>query len=144
MTRVDFYLLPTDEPAARLQLVCRLAGKAFASLRRLHIHAATPAECALLDRLLWTHEDASFLPHAITHAADPNYPITLGHTVESLADGMALINLADDVPSQFDCFDQVAEIVDEDPDRKARSRKHYRLYREHGCELQHHQLELTT
>lgn len=143
-TRVDFYLLPTVEALARMHFACRLADKALASGRRLHVLTGDRAECEMLSRLLWTHGDTSFRPHAITHASDPDYPVTLGYTADSLTGGSALLNLAPDVPDGYASFEQIAEIVDENPDIKARSRAHYRLYRNHGCSLQHHALGQTS
>lgn len=144
MTRVDFYLLPTLDPDQRLRFACKLADKAFASQRRLHILTTDRAECSTLDHLLWTHQDISFLPHAISDSADLNYPITLGYTHESLAGADVLINLSPEIPAQLEQFRQVAEIVDEDSQRKAAARLHYRLYRERGCDLQHHKMEPVT
>lgn len=141
MTQVDFYLLPTQDATSRLRFVCRLASRAFANQCKLHILSASRAECHILDHLLWSHDDISFLPHSITHAADSEYPITLGYTTESLTGGGALVNLSPEIPAHYLAFEQVAEIVDEDNERKARGRQHYRIYRERGCVLHHHQLE---
>lgn len=141
MTRVDFYLLPTQDAKSRLRFVCRLASKAFVSQRKLHILTASRAECHALDHLLWSHDDISFIPHAITHAADLEYSITLGYTTASLTGGGALVNLTPEIPDQCLVFEHIAEIVDEDNDRKARGRQHYRIYREQGCVLHHHKLE---
>lgn len=143
-TRVDFYLLPTAEPLARLQFACKLADKALASGRRLHVLTGDRSECEMIDRLLWTYGDISFRPHAITDAGNTDYPITLGCTADSLTGGSALLNLAPDVPDHYALFGQIAEIVDENPDIKIRGREHYRLYRSYGCDLQHHALGQTS
>lgn len=140
MTRVDFYLLSTADETARLRVVCRLADKIFGLGQQLHIHTADAEQERSLDRLLWTFQDISFLPHRLTGAESAVVPISLGHDGTPAAGGDVLINLAPDTPHFFSRFERVAEIVDEQPEVRAAGRTRYRFYRDRGYPLQHHQL----
>ena len=140
MTRVDFYLLPTHDAASRLHFVCKLAGKAVSEGIKLHIWTETESESATLDRLLWTYKDISFVPHASVDASKADCPVTLDSYHQPARDGKILINLSQDIPDSIGELERIIEIVDEDTERKTRGRKHYRLYRQYGCNLKHHQL----
>lgn len=140
MTRVDFYLLSTADETARLRVVCRLADKVIGLGQQLHINTSDDEQTRLLDRLLWTFQDISFLPHQLATADPQSVPITLGHDHEPVADADVLINLAPQTPHFFSRFERVAEIVDEQPAVRAAGRERYRFYRDRGYPLQHHQL----
>ena len=140
MTRVDFYLLETTDETARLRVVCRLADKIFGLGQQLYIHTADAEQTQRLDRLLWTFQDISFLPHQIADAAGGAASIRLGHDNAPVAGGDVLINLAPETPHFFSRFERVAEIVDEQPDVRTAGRARYRFYRDRGYPLQHHQL----
>jgi DNA polymerase III subunit chi len=139
MTRVDFYLLPSTDETARLRVVCRLADKIFGLGQQLHIHTADAQQAQKLDRLLWTFQDISFLPHSLAGSESAG-PITVGHDNAPAAGGDVLINLAPDTPHFFSRFERVAEVVDEQPEVRAAGRTRYRFYRDRGYPLQHHQL----
>ncbi|WP_455386104.1 DNA polymerase III subunit chi [Acidihalobacter prosperus] len=140
MTRVDFYLLSTAEETARLRVVCRLADKVFGLGQQLYIHTADAEQTRHLDRLLWTFQDISFLPHSSADDETAMAPIRLGHDQTPAAGGDVLINLAPETPHFFSRFERVAEIVDEQPEVRAAGRTRYRFYRDRGYPLQHHQL----
>ncbi|MEJ2629767.1 MAG: DNA polymerase III subunit chi [Acidihalobacter sp.] len=139
MTRVDFYLLPSTDETARLRVVCRLAVKIFGLGQQLHIHTADAQQAQKLDRLLWTFQDTSFLPHSLV-GSESATPITIGYDNAPATDGDVLINLAPDTPHFFSRFERVAEVVDEQPDVRVAGRTRYRFYRDRGYALQHHQL----
>ncbi|WP_455380933.1 DNA polymerase III subunit chi [Acidihalobacter prosperus] len=140
MTRVDFYLLPTHDANSRLKFVCKLAGKAVSEGIRLHIWTENAAESATLDRLLWTYKDVSFVPHASVDTSQADCPVTLDPHHQPSTQGRILVNLSQDVPDSIESLERIIEIVDEDTERKTQGRKHYRLYRQQGCNLKHHQV----
>jgi DNA polymerase-3 subunit chi len=139
MTRVDFYVLQTAEPAERLRTAMRIADKAFGQGRRVFINAADRDQARALDEQLWSFRPASFLPHAL-HGAAPAEPIAIGWGQEPDGHNDLLINLQLDVPAFFSRFDRVAEVVTQDPDSLAALRNSYRFYRERGYELAKHNL----
>lgn len=141
MTRVDFYILPEDNPPARDLLACRLAEKACKLGHRVYLHADSAAHARQLDELLWTFRAGSFLPHALLdEAPQPPPPILIGCGAEAPPDNDMLINLAAAVPEFFGQFERVAEIVDQGATAREAGRARFRLYRSHGCQPATHEL----
>ena len=69
MTRVDFYILPGGDPHDRRVLACKLTEKAWRQGMKVHIHTRSDAEAEILDKLLWTFRQGSFIPHQKTTAS---------------------------------------------------------------------------
>jgi DNA polymerase IIIc chi subunit len=65
VTSIDFYFNAPD----RLQVACRLAGKAFAQGRSLLVYAPDGETASRIDKLLWTWPATGFLPHCALHDA---------------------------------------------------------------------------
>ena len=141
MTRIDFYVSKETQDAARQTLACRIAEKAYKLGNRIHIHTGSAEQTQLMDDLLWTFRDGSFLPHQQnTSNHDKNTPITIGHTKDFSNEADVLINLAQDIPSFFSQFERVAELVNEDPLYKSQARDRYKFYRDRGYDLNAHNL----
>ncbi|NOY62293.1 MAG: DNA polymerase III subunit chi [Gammaproteobacteria bacterium] len=133
MTRIDFYLLTSIAPIARLQLVCRLADKAFQQSHRITIHCESAQQSKQLDDLLWTFRDGSFLPHSrYPNNEDPPPPIQVGHETPPDGDADVLINLATTAPAFYTRFARVLEVVDESEANKQSGRARFRYYRDQG------------
>ena len=142
MTRIDFYILPGQDPARRSVLACRLAEKAYEKGLATYIHTTSDHECRLLDDLLWTFRNGSFLPHCIHADTEGELPpILLGHDLEPETHTDILINLAQEVPLFFGRFQRVAEIVDREEQFLEQARKRYLFYKERGYQLHSHHLE---
>ncbi len=139
MTRIDFYVTKANGALARERLACRIAEKAFRLGHRLHIHAADEAAVSMLDELLWTFRDTSFLPHARL-GSEIEAPITLGHRDTPAPPLEVLINLAPEIPPFFSRFSRVAEIVSGEAGAREQGRAHFRFYRDRGYPLHHHDL----
>lgn len=140
MTRIDFYLLKARRPLVRQRYACRIVEKAYQLGHRVHIHADSEEAARAFDALLWTFRDASFVPHELAPAEDPDCPVTIGHDPEGVGPGDVLINLAAEVPVCFSRFERVAEILDEDPATRGAGRERYRYYRDRGYALNHHEI----
>ena len=141
MTRVDFYILQGDDAHTRPLFACRLAEKAYVLGHRVYIHTESATQTAHLDELLWTFKQDGFLPHAVQGTEqDAPSPILLGHTGEPDTNTDVLINLAPEVPLFFSRFERVAELIDQQEQRKRQGRERYSFYRDRGYELQTHQL----
>ena len=65
MTSIDFYF----NAGERLEVACRLAGKALQQKKRVLIYAPQPELAQKIDRLLWTAQAVSFIPHCAAHDA---------------------------------------------------------------------------
>lgn len=136
MTRIDFYISPETQELARYQLACKLTEKAYKLGNKVYIHTESDKQAGQIDDLLWTFRDGSFIPHQ-TYSQDSqkSAPVLIGHDKEVPADADILINLAQDIPDFFSQFDRVAELVNENPDARARARERYKFYRDRGYEL---------
>lgn len=63
LIRVDFYLLASDQPDARWLVACRLLEKAYAKGHKVYVLCNNKQDAELLDELLWTFKEDSFIPH---------------------------------------------------------------------------------
>jgi len=142
--RVDFYVLSATEAGARLRFTCRLTEKAYGLNQRIYAYTNSAAEARQLDELLWTFRAGSFLPHILLSAADEKNhaptPITIGHGEQFEVSGDILINLADAIPSCFDRFARVAEIVDGTSECRRLGRERFSFYRDNGYEPNTHKM----
>ena len=143
MTRIDFYVAQPNSRFDRYLLACRIAIKAHQAKHRVFIHTVEPDEIRHLDRLLWTLDDMSFIPHGVIGQADPAMnPILIGDVGTTVPDQAfdVLINLAPEVPDFFSRFERLVECVDQDAQITARSRERYRFYRDRGYALKMHNM----
>lgn len=136
MTRVDFYVLPDVDAAAKQRFACRLALRAWCGGRAVHVRTASAAASAELDALMWHYPEDRFLPHALADGAEA--PVRISDADPEPGVDQVLINLGADVPAFFARFERVAEVVAQ-PDR-GQARHRYRHYRERGYPLFHHDL----
>ncbi len=140
MNRVDFYILP-DQSLNNLQLfACKLAEKAWQQGNRILIQTNNADECRRIDDMLWTFKDGSFIPHAVAGAMkDEEQPIIINHGAGFGKNYQLLINLSSTTPEKNE-FERIAEIVNQEPQRKQSGRDHYKIYRDFGLDLHHHQM----
>lgn len=144
--RVDFYVLPGSDDAARLRFACRLAEKAWLQRHRVRVQFDPGADLDAFDQMLWTFSDRSFVPHRRAGAADEARdpappPVVIADTDDADgADGDLVINLATGLPSAFEAWSRVAEVVDADAGRRQRGRERFRAYRERGIEPTTHDM----
>ena len=142
MARVDFYILAGTGEPSRHSFACRLAEKAYRLKHSVHIHTANQQQAEVLDQLLWTFRDGSFVPHqllGVTGRSD-GAPVTIGFDEAEIGDRDLLINLTDEIPSKAASFPRVAELVTSDEESKQKSRKRFVGYRELGVELETHNI----
>lgn len=140
MPKIDFYLLSDADPKACYLLACRIAEKAYGLGHRVHIHTDSSESSILLDALLWTFRDRSFVPHEIEPETEIACSVTIGHDwTPSQFD--VLINLAARAPAFYNRFERIAEIIGQEPQARDAARERYRAYREQGCELTHHTVQ---
>jgi DNA polymerase III subunit chi len=141
MPKIDFYILADTLMNARLQLACRLIEKAYQQKHQVYIQMQNQAEAEYFDRFLWTYRDDSFIPHNLYgDPQNPRPPIQIGfdQTPEDHRD--ILINLSDDVPSFYQPFSRILEIILNDPAGQSRARDRYRFYRDLSYEINTHKL----
>ena len=143
MTEIDFYILEARSDDARLTFTCRLAEKAVGRGLTVLIRPGDPSEARRLDELLWTFSQSSFLPHCpVSRAAEPPLePVLIDDGPGPIGERWELlINLGRDVPDYFSRYGRVAEVLDQDDDRRAGGRERYRYYRDRGYPLKTHSI----
>ena len=126
MTRVDFYVIPSADPSARLQVACRLAEKAWRQGMQVYLHCADEAQRSELDGRLWSFRGEAFIPHSLGEPPGNHRDL--------------LINLTLEAPGFVPNFSRVAELVVEEPAIRQAARDKFRFYREQGYPLQDHRL----
>lgn len=103
----------------------RLAAKAHAGGQRLLVLAA-PERLDALDRLLWTFDEASFLPHGLASTADDaEQPVLLAPELGegAPANGARLLMLMETgLPAGFDGFDRVLNLFEDGTPAHERAR----------------------
>ena len=137
MTSIDFYFNAAD----KLQVACRLAGKALEQRKRLLIYAPQADTAQQIDRLLWTWPATGFVPHCRAEdALAAQTPVLIGAETDAAAGCDVLLNLSPGTPPAFERFERLLEVVGrEDADRQA-ARERYRFYRERGYRMADHDL----
>lgn len=139
-TRVDFYLLNEHVPDGKLKAACRLSKKILAQNLTAYIHAADADQAARLDDLLWTFDQGSFIPHRLDGSDSEAAPVVIGREPPTSDNPDVLINLDTAPPGQYQVYRRVAEIVDALDADKQLGRQRYKLYKEHGCQLETHHI----
>lgn len=140
--RVDFYLLAASEAEARWLLACRLLEKAYLRGHRVFVYCNNKEQAELIDELLWTFKDDSFIPHNLQgEGPEPPPAVQIGYQDEPRGFNDILLNLADNIPSFYSRFQRVMELVSNDESSKELSRLNYRQYRDNKCVMHTHPLE---
>ena len=137
MTSVDFYFNAAD----KLQVACRLAGKATAQGKRLLIYAPQTDIAQRIDRMLWTWQATGFVPHCA--AQDPlagETPVLIATTADADVTCEVLLNLAADAPPAFERYERLLELVAQDDGDRLAGRVRYKFYRQRGYRIADHDL----
>jgi len=140
VTTIDFYVNAAD----RLQVACRLAGKAHAQRKRLLIYAPQSDTAQRIDRLLWTWPATGFVPHCFAHDAiareTPVLITSEAGTAEAAEAAELLLNLDEACPPHFERFARLLEVVGQDDAVRREGRERYRYYRDRGYPIRTHDL----
>jgi len=135
MTSIDFYFNAQD----RLQVACRLAGKAMKQNQRVLIYAPDSELAARIDKMLWTWPATGFVPHCAVHAPlAEETPVLIGSREETPEGCEVMLNLGAGCPPHFERFARLLEVVDEAGRDDGRAR--YRYYKERGYRITNHDL----
>jgi DNA polymerase-3 subunit chi len=138
MTEVAFHFnMPDKTP-----YLCRLLRKAAAQGAQV---AVTGPQDVLseLDAALWSFSETDFVPHC---RADSDAvvldasPIVLGVAPSQSSHHDVLLNLGAQVPSGFERFERVIEVVGPDDQERADSRLRWKYYQQRGYALVRHDL----
>ncbi len=137
MTSIDFYFNAGD----RLQVACRLAGKALAQGRQLLVYAPEGDTASRIDKLLWTWPATGFVPHCALHdPLAPDTPVLIAADAEMPKRCDVILNLSAACPPHFERFERLLEVVGADDAERAAGRERYRYYRSRGYAIANHDL----
>ena len=137
MTQIDFYFHVEN----KLQTACTLSAKACARGMRVLAYCADAETSAKLDRLLWTTQAVSFIPHCsprdpLAHVT----PVIVDHEGAEPAHDEVLINLHPEWPPFFSRFQRLIEIVSLDEADRSQARARFKFFRDRGYAIQNHDL----
>jgi len=98
-----------------------------------------------IDKLLWTFEQISFIPHCIQSNYDPDTSVLLCEKELSskIIDYSAykiIINLNNEEIFKTTNFEKIIEFVLPDDDQKSFSRKKYLAYKENNISVNHERI----
>ena len=144
--RVDFYVLKSAAAKQRWAFVCRLTEKAYLRDLSVVIVNDTLADARMLDDLLWTFNERSFIPHKVCvdgQSMDPGTLVHLAALPAALPAADLLVNLTAGLPPQWERYPRIAEIIDADEDRRRLGRERFKTYRDLKVTLETHQLDET-
>ncbi len=137
MTSIDFYFNAPD----RLQVACRLAGKALVQKQRLLVYAPEAQTASRIDKMLWTWPATGFVPHCMAHdALAAETPVLIAAGEETPPGCALLLNLGAECPPHFARFERLLEVVAADEEDKKAARARYRFYQERGYRIASHDL----
>lgn len=132
MTQIFFYHGAAD----RLAAACALLSGAYAKKKPMLVFAPDATVAANLDRLLWTHQALSFVPHC--RADSPlaaETPILITDTLTQIPQDQRLMNLSRDIPEGFSRFESLIEVVGQEEDDRNAGRERVKYYRDRGYEV---------
>ena len=140
--RIDFYKLNTRQATGINRFCCQLTEKVVKMGHSVFIRTNDERDTQLLDDMMWTYSDSSFLPHArLGDNTDQDVGVVIGHRA-SPSPAYLLINLGDDRPENMEQFERVAEIISDTPENLQKGRIRYAGYKKEACTLHYH--EITT
>ncbi len=141
MTEVAFHFNIPE----RIPYVCRLLRKALARVE----HVVVVAEAAQLEQLnqqLWQLSATDFLGHARLGQSDAlstqTARIWLTEQVADCARHQVLVSLLAQVPTGFESFERVIEIVGLEESDRALARERWRHYTQRGYKIVRHDVQV--
>lgn len=139
--RVDFYLLEDSAEHAPLLLSCRLLEKAYMRGHSVFVYCNDQKQAEMLDDLLWTFKDNSFIPHNLQgEGPEPPPSIQIGYREEPRGFNDILLNLHNEIPNFHPRFRRIIEIIGNNETAKELGRLRFREYRAKHCEIQTHKI----
>lgn len=98
---------------------------------------ATDAGLSTLDRMLWESPSTGFTPHCRAgHRDAAETRIVLTSDLSTIVHNACVLNLTDAIPSGFERFDRLIEIISRNDADRLPGRDRYRYYRDHGYQLE--------
>ena len=139
--QIDFYVLQEQSPGGRFKLACRIVEKAYRLGHRVYVRTDNEDDTNVLDDLLWTFSQNSFVPHQLSTESDSREsPVVIGEHPPAAEGTDVVISVADDPVSDFTAYPRIVEFVGCEDNEKTSGRNRFRYYREHGVEPNTHRI----
>ena len=140
--QIDFYVLQEQSPGGRFKLACRIVEKAYRLGHRVYVRTGNSDDTNVLDDLLWTFSQNSFVPHQLSTESDSRDSlVVIGEHPPATTGADVVISVADDPVSDFTAYPRIVEIVGCEDNEKTSGRNRFRYYRERGVEPNTHRIE---
>jgi len=139
VTKASFYILGEATEDARVGFAVKFVRQSWRRGLDVYCHVRDPDQAARLDEALWADTE-SFIPHAIETNRQPiTGTVGIGWTDPTSRHGV-FVNLADTLPEWFTHFDDVVEIVTQDPETLAATRENWKQLKFNGYPITQHDL----
>lgn len=139
MAQIAFHFGATD----KLAYACRLLRKAVASGARVVVVADAKVQ-EQVDADLWALSPTDFVPHCgplAPHATKERSAVVLVQDVAQAGSArQVLVNLGTSVPSGFESFDRVIDVVSVDEEDRNQGRQRWKKYTQLGYDITRHDL----
>jgi len=129
----------------KLAYACRVVRKAVGLEQKVWV-VTPPDQLQTLNELLWSFSKLDFIAHASASAPSEvlkHSPVVLAQSPQDLPDPHSfdvLLNLDDAVPSHYERFARVIEVVSLDEQDKHTARTRWKHYQQAGCAITRHDL----
>ena len=141
LVRIDFYILETHKNRGRYMLACRVADKAYRTGNKVFLKLNNMEDAQLLDDLLWTFSQSSFIPHQLCQDGyKVDSPVAIGVSPPHVNDIDVIISISDEPLIEFTRYQRIVEIVGSSDNEKTLGRKQYKYYKDHGIEPNVHKI----
>jgi DNA polymerase-3 subunit chi len=138
MTEIAFHFNVPD----KLHYACRLLRKIYQCGSRARV-VADAQVLTTLDQALWTFAAQDFIPHCQAGASAAllaHTPIVLATTADTEQASDVLVNLGSVMPTGFERYARVIELVDQSQADRADARQRWRHYADCGYTITQHDL----
>ena len=133
--RIDFYVSPSAEPAARLMLAYRLARKAWLAAMPCWISCSDNEQHQAMDQMLLTARPELFMPHSCA-SENAHAPLVIALAAVPVQNGSVVINLRQQIVHPTDAVARIIELVCQEPQQLETSRQNFIQYRKLGFQPQ--------
>ena len=142
MTQVNFDVLETESAHERYYFACKLLEKAYRSGCRVYVMTENEAQSRMLDNLLWTFREGSFIPHQIYTGDElnSNTAVFIGCLAPPNDWQDSLMNVSSHNFQHPENVQKILEILDNSETTKQAGRLRYLQYKQAGFELVTHKM----
>ncbi|WP_026957858.1 DNA polymerase III subunit chi [Aliagarivorans taiwanensis] len=134
-----FYIMPDSVHAdseALYHHACELIASHYQQGARIYVLAPDQAAAERIDEQLWQFEASQFVPHNLSgEGPRGGAPVEIGWQAPTQR-RQILVNLCPEAPEFARQYQLTIDFVPADDDGKAAARERYRVYRQHGLNLE--------